>query len=115
MLKKSQRLRTKEDFERVFRKGTPLFFGILGCKVVKNDLDRLRLGFSFSKKHVDKAVSRNRLRRVVSAAFVASLTMDKMNVPVDIVFFTVKKLEKKDIVSVASQAQSVVEYVTGIP
>lgn len=111
MLKKSQRLRTKEDFERVFRKGTPLFFGVLGCKMAKNDLGRLRLGFSFSKKHVDRAVSRNRLRRVVSAAFVASLAAGKVATPVDIVFFTVKKLSKRDILSVASQAQSVVEYI----
>lgn len=95
----------------MFRKGTPLFFGALGCKVVKNDLGRLRLGFSFSKKHVDKAVSRNRLRRVVSAAFVASLAAGQASAPVDIVFFTVKKLGKSDMVSVASQAQSVVEYV----
>ena len=111
MLKKSQRLRTKEDFERVFRKGTPLFFGVLGCRVVKNDLGRLRLGFSFSKKHVDTAVSRNRLRRVISAAFVASLGAGRVSPSVDVVFFTVKKLGKNDMLSVASQAQSVVEYI----
>lgn len=114
MLKKSLRLRTKEDFERVFRKGTPLFFGVLGCKVVKNDLGRLRLGFSFSKKHLDTAVSRNRVRRVVAAAFIP-LIREKRDISMDIVFFTVKKLDKSSISSVASQAQSVVEYVNSNP
>lgn len=113
MLKKSLRLRTKEDFERVFRKGTPLFFGVLGCKVAKNDLGRLRLGFSLSKKHLDRAVSRNRVRRIVAAAFVAYLKQEKENEPVDVVFFSVKRLGRADMKSVASQAQSVVEYING--
>lgn len=112
MLKKSLRLRTQKDFERVFRKGTPLFFGVLGCKVVQNDLEYLRLGFSLSKKHLDKAVSRNRVRRIVSAAFL-TLGREKAKKPLDIVFFTTKKLERKDIATVASQAQSVVEWISG--
>lgn len=111
MLKKSFRLRTKEDFERVFRKGTPLFFGVLGCKEVKNDSGYLRLGFSLSKKHLDRASARNRVRRVVSAAFEKMFSQGGMSVSRDIVFFTTKKIAPTDMSSVASQAQSVVEYI----
>lgn len=107
MLKKSFRLRTKEEFERVFRKGTPLFFGTFACKIANNSQNHLRLGFSLSKKHLGTAVSRNRLRRVV-VAFFSEKEREKA---VDIVFFTTKKMEKRDIVTFASQAQSVVEYI----
>ncbi len=111
MLKKSLRLRTQKDFERVFRKGTPLFFGAIGCKIAKNDLGFLRLGFSLSKKHLDKAVSRNRVRRVASAAFLG-ISQENAQKSLDVVFFTTKKLERKDISTVASQAQSVVECIS---
>ena len=111
MLKKSLRLRTQKDFERVFRKGTPLFFCAFGFRIGKTDLGFLRLGFSLSKKHLDKAVSRNRVRRIVSAAFLG-ISQENAQKSLDVVFFTTKKLERKDISTVASQAQSVVECIS---
>lgn len=91
MLKKGFRLRKKEDFERVFRFGKPLFFSEIGCRYLVND-KFLRLGFSFGKKHLPLAVDRNRLRRVLSEAFFEA----KKEWPksVDIVFFTVRKPKK---------------------
>lgn len=110
MLKKSLRLQTIEEFERVFRQGKPLFFGALACKIAKNDLDHIRLGFSFGKKHIESAVVRNRLRRVLSEALFLALPKLKV-LGVDIVFFTVKKLPEGDSPSVASIVKSVVEYI----
>lgn len=110
MLKKNLRLKTIEDFERVFRQGKPLFFGALACKIAKNDLGHIRLGFSFGKKHIESAVERNRLRRILSEA--VFLALPELKMPgVDIVFFTVKKLKEKDPVPVASIVKSVVEYI----
>ncbi len=110
MLKKAFRLQKKEDFERVFRSGKPLFFGALGCKMAQNSLSHVRLGFSLSKKHVANIVERNRIRRVLSAAFSQALSTGKTP-PFDVVFFTVKKVPKKDLLTFASAAQSVVEYI----
>lgn len=107
MLKKGFRLRTKEEFEGVFRRGTPLFFGALACKVAKNTQGHIRLGFSFSKKHIGVAVSRNQLRRFIVACF----SEKEHAIPVDVVFFMTKKIEKGQIKTFASQAQSVVEYI----
>ncbi|MEK7181682.1 MAG: ribonuclease P protein component [Patescibacteria group bacterium] len=89
MLGRSFRIRKQEDFERVFRGGRPLFFDDLGCKFLFVGGDALRVGFSFSKKHIPLAVLRHRLRRRFSAA----LALQKENWPkgYDLVFFTVKK------------------------
>src|SRR3989344_1459067 len=67
MLKKGLRLRKKEDFDRVFRSGKPLFFNEIGCRYLEGG-SSLRLGFSFSKKHLPLAVDRNRLRRGLFSA-----------------------------------------------
>ena len=107
MLKKGFRLRTKEEFEGVFRRGTPLFFGALACKVAKNTQGHIRLGFSFSKKHIGTAVSRNQLRRAITPHF----SEKEQLIPVDVVFFTTKKIEKAQIKTFASLVQSVVEYI----
>ncbi len=112
MLKKEERLQTKEDFERVFRRGKPLFFGAVGCKIARNDLGYIRLGFSLSKKHLATAVERNRLRRVLAAAFSVALPEAKRQVGADIVFFTVKNPGSKDFKPFALAAQSVVEYLS---
>lgn len=110
MLKKSLRLQTIEDFERVFRQGKPLFFGALACKIAKNDFGHVRLGFSFGKKYIESAVARNRLRRTLSEAlFLALPGLERSGV--DIVFFAVKKPSQKDSLPVASIVKSVVEYI----
>lgn len=110
MLKKGLRLRTKEEFERVFRQGKPLFFGEIGCKIAKNNLGYLRVGFSLSKKHIEGAVQRNRLRRVISESILLALGKEKLP-SFDVVFFTIKKLPESDFKTFASIAKSVVEYI----
>jgi ribonuclease P protein component len=67
MLKKALRLQKKEDFDRVFQGGRPIFFEALAARVRSNGQEAFRLGFSFSKKHLPLAVERNRFRRVLSA------------------------------------------------
>lgn len=95
MLKKSFRLRKNEDFKKVFRFGKPLFFKPFGCRILPNNLESDRLGFSFSKKHCKKAVLRNRLRRRISALYLKEGYNFKGR---DIIFFTtdtIVKVEKE--------------------
>lgn len=91
MLKKSFRIRKKEDFTRVFRFGKPLFFKPFGCKILLNEEKNDRLGFSFSKKHLKRAVLRNRLRRRISALYLKGEYNFKGK---DIVFFTTETVQK---------------------
>ena len=60
-----------------------------------NTLPHMRLGFSMSKKHLPLASSRNRLRRVISESF--SRNYGKLEG--DIAIFTVKKIEKSEIIN----------------
>lgn len=96
MLKKSLRLRKKEDFNRIFHYSKPIFFNEIGCRYLSRATRKtapnhnfLRVGFSFSKKHFPLATQRNRLRRVLSEAI--SQLKNEWPENADIVFFTVKK------------------------
>ena len=111
MLKKGFRLRKKEDFDQVFRRGKPLFFGEIGCKVLPNKLSHLRLGFSFSKKHLALATERNTLRRVLSEVFTLS-SKQPAGASMDIVFFTVKKPKDIGFSVMKPMAESVIEHLT---
>ncbi|MGK2848588.1 MAG: ribonuclease P protein component [Minisyncoccota bacterium] len=91
MLKKELRLRKKEDFEKVFRKGKPFFFSEIGCRYLSG-VSPLRVGFSLSKKFVPTAVQRNRLRRMLSEAL--TLSLQKNAQTGEIIFFILHKPKK---------------------
>lgn len=111
MLRKSLRLKTKKDFERVFRNGKPLFFGSIACKIVPNALGHIRLGFSLGKKHIGTAVARNRMKRVISEPFSRNHRLSGLSPSYDIAFFSVKRVEKDHCGDFASVAESVVRYI----
>lgn len=90
MLKKTFRLRKKEDFAKVFRFGKPLFFKSYGCKFLPNTAGNDRLGFSFGKKYLKKAILRNRLRRRIVGVYNKSYNFNGL----DVVFFAVSPVEK---------------------
>jgi len=58
------RLRKDSDFKNIYRKGKSLVKKILVFYFIKNDLGYTRVGYSISKK-VGKAVTRNRIRRLI--------------------------------------------------
>jgi ribonuclease P protein component len=65
---RSQRLRVRSDFDRVFRKGTRVggrFFLMIG---LPNGQEEDRLGLAVSRK-VGSAVTRNRVRRLLREGF----------------------------------------------
>ena len=110
MLKKGLRLRKKEDFNRVFRSGKPLFFNEIGCRYVLGKQKALRVGFSFSKKHIPRAVERNYLRRIFSHALFQ--LKDQWVPGVEIVFFTIKKPKKIDMPASVDILNTTLKYIT---
>lgn len=69
MLLIKNRLKKKEDFNRVYRFGKSFFYDKIVLKVVdKGDLS-VRVGIVISVKYSKKAVTRNRLKRQIRAFF----------------------------------------------
>ena len=65
---KSVRVLKQADFDRVYRGDVFAADEVLVIKGAANDLDRIRLGLSISRK-VGNAVVRNRWKRVIREAF----------------------------------------------
>src|SRR3990167_6434505 len=65
-LNKKNRLKKKQDFEAVFKKGKAVNGSFLFIKYKKNELDMPRFGFVVSAKVAGKAVERNKIRRILS-------------------------------------------------
>lgn len=84
---KSQHLRSKQDFERVYSLKNKAADGVLLLFVAGNQLPVTRIGLSVSKKH-GGAVIRNRLKRLLREAFRTSLAripagFDLIAIPLD--------------------------------
>lgn len=74
---------SNRDFQRIYRRGRSCVSPGLVTYAVKNKNNNLRIGITTSKK-VGKAVSRNRSRRLIRAAF-SHLAVDTAQ-PYDIIF-----------------------------
>ncbi len=66
---RSARLTTPEDFKTVFKKANKLYFNEFTVYVLRNNRSESRLGLAISKKSVKKAVSRNRIKRIIRDSF----------------------------------------------
>ncbi len=87
---KAQRLVVPSEFQRVFekaQKGACREFLILARE---NDLNRPRIGLTVAKKHLKKAVSRNKVKRIVRESF----RLHQHNLPsCDFIFIAKKGLD----------------------
>jgi ribonuclease P protein component len=69
-MRRHQRLRRRQDFAAVYRKGRPVNGELLAIRALRNDRDHCRFGFAVNKR-VGKAVVRNRVKRRLRAAATA--------------------------------------------
>lgn len=68
MLKRPFRLRSKDDFKRVYTKGKTLNTRFFRVKTVPNELAYARIGVVLSNKVIKKAAKRNRKKRQIREA-----------------------------------------------
>jgi len=66
---KSARLNSPKDFKVVFKQATKLNFTGFTIYVMKTKQAESRLGLAISKKSAKKAVSRNRIKRIIRDSF----------------------------------------------
>lgn len=66
---KTNRVVDKKDYSRVFNEAERVVASSLVLLYCNNSLDHCRLGLAISKKHVAKAVQRNRIKRLIREFF----------------------------------------------
>ena len=67
--KKSNRIVKPEDYRQIFKCSCRSIDDEFLVVAKKNDLNRARLGLAISKKTISKAVSRNKIKRVIRESF----------------------------------------------
>ncbi len=85
MLPIQNRLKKKNDFDRVFKKGRSFEGNALSLRLTENDLKVSRFAFVVSLKVAKKAFLRNKIRRRLREAVKANLS--KIKTGLDVVFF----------------------------
>lgn len=94
MLPRKARLRKREDFNLVYKKGKLISVKILKLFVYSKDESLQRCGFSISKKISKKAVIRNKIKRRLSHAFREEHLKLKDNI--DLIFVAKPEIVEQD-------------------
>lgn len=98
MLSQVNRLKKKKDIERVLKKGRGIKEDFLILKIIRNDLNQIRIGFIVSQKVSKKANIRNKVKRRLREMVRAKLK--EIKVGRDIILIAVPGLEKKDFITI---------------
>ncbi|MCX6765398.1 MAG: ribonuclease P protein component [Candidatus Moranbacteria bacterium] len=85
MLPAKNRLTRKDDFQRVYQKGTFFSFGDITLKATENSQKETRVGFLIEKKTTKKAAKRNKIKRLLREAF--SRQLKRIKPGFDVVVF----------------------------
>ena len=93
MLANEHRLRRKNDFASVFKKGKGFKKDFVFLKVIKNKLRESRFGFIVGNKVSKKAVVRNKIKRRLRG--IVEKNLDRVKKGFDIIVVALPGLEKK--------------------
>ena len=93
MLKRKYCLKSKRDFNKLFKLGKSFYTEGLGIIILKNSFEHPRIGIIISSKVSKKAVVRNKLRRRIKYIFYKYLNKFKN---LDIVIITQKSITNND-------------------
>jgi len=102
MFPQKNRLRKKNDFERVFKQGRGFREDFLYLKTIKNKLKTSRFAVVVGKDFSKKAVARNRIKRQINEIIRAELQRIKQGLDIVIVVLPEAKsdfLELKKIIN----------------
>lgn len=94
MLKKTNRIKNKKDFEKIFKKGKGFKEDFLILKIVENNLKTSRFGIIVSQKVSKKATIRNKLKRRLGELI--RINLNKIKKGIDGALIALPGLETKD-------------------
>jgi ribonuclease P protein component len=93
----NKKIRNRQVFDQVFKKGKRLYGRHFLAYYRRNELPYARIGIISSKRNVRKAVDRNRIRRIIKEQF----RLNQLDLPnMDIVFISKKgigEVENKEL------------------
>ncbi|MGB2762400.1 MAG: ribonuclease P protein component [Minisyncoccales bacterium] len=107
MFSQKNRLRKKNDFDRVFKQGRGYRHGFLFLKVLDNDLGFTRFGVVVSKKISNKAVVRNKIKRQLRE--ILKKKTDTVKKGLDIVFLTNSGIEKENFKDIEQEVEEILK------
>ena len=109
MLQKANRLKKKNDFEAVFKKGRSFKNSFLVLKTAPNKLKETRFGLVVSQKISKKAVVRNKVRRRLSEAI--RMEINGIKKGRDMVLIALPGIENKSLLEIKEILASVIKKV----
>lgn len=107
MLPKKYRLKSKKEFDEIFRKGKNIVGNFLTLRTKKGKTGDLKVGFVVSRKLFKKAVKRNRLRRLVQEATRKRINQIRQNY--HLVFSVKKEADDKSFQEFESEVELLLE------
>lgn len=101
-------LRTKKDFDNLFKGKTSYYSSFYTVHFSKNKVEHIRVGISVSKKLAKSAVSRNLARRQIKNILTNNIDYQK---PVDILLVVKKNFFDADFLSKKKQLLELVNKI----
>ncbi len=111
MLKKKYRIKKETDFRQIFKEGEKAINSFIFLKFKKNDLSITRFGFSVGKKVSNKAVLRNKIKRILNQ--IIKKELDRINPGFDVVVVVSNKIINKDHTEIKAELDKLLKK-TGI-
>lgn len=105
VLPEINRLSQKKDFAVVFKSGKGVKGNFLIFKILKNNSNKLRVGFIVSKKVSNKATIRNKVKRRLRAAVLGELK--KNNLSADIIVIALSGARDRNILEIQKEISKI--------
>lgn len=103
-LPKLNRIKKKNDFDAIFKKGFSAKNNLFILKFLKNNLKEKRFGFIVSLKVSKKAVERNKLRRRLSE--IIKKEIENIKEGLDMVFIALPSANKKEFLELKDSVEN---------
>ncbi|MFC1623151.1 ribonuclease P protein component [Patescibacteria group bacterium] len=106
MFPRKNRVTDKKEFDLIFRKGRTIYSDAFFIKVLKNELDYNRYGFIVSKKVSNKAVARNKIKRIMREVF--KLNQDRIKKSFDIVVYAKPAIKSDNFQEIQGKIEKII-------
>jgi ribonuclease P protein component len=110
MLPFKNRLRKRNDFNRVYKRGRAVFSQNLTLRYIRNNFAQTRIGILVNKSFSQRAVQRNKMKRIIREAVREYLTSIEPNFDIVISCARKEKIKgKTDFAEIKNQVKEILK------